>query len=118
MARKVHSEDDVGPWCVISLCTSHNHLVAANPRETAAPKLSHGEEEEAFRLSREGVSASIVRDLLQHRRGDHAVMYQQILNTIYKSKREYENGRSDLNVLLDQMKKAGSYYKVNESIDI
>lgn len=40
------SADDVGPWHVVALCTTHNHLVAADPRQAAAaPKLSEKEEE-------------------------------------------------------------------------
>lgn len=102
-----------GPWYVHNVCNTHNHSLASDVRLLTA-KLDDDEVEEVLEKRAAGVSSRSIADLLQTRHNE-LVTAHAISNAFQKAKAKYKAGRSDTQVMLDQLEKAGIPYKVSQS---
>lgn len=100
-----------GPWHVTKLVVVHNHLLATDARSISAGPLSEEQKREIYELAEMGVPASILRDVWQ-RLSVHTITENQFYSAISQAKRQYEDGRSDAEVLLAQLRRPGTFYQV------
>lgn len=94
-----------GPWYVCKVNTTHNHSVASDARLLPA-KLTDSEIADVREKRAAGVSMSTFAELLQMQH-DEIVTAQALNNALQKAKQKYKAGRTDTQVMLDQLEKAG-----------
>ena len=115
LGRKVKKDGSVGPWMVKQLCVTHNHLIATYPRQIRCPRLTSEEKEEIASHARKGIAANLLQRLFQDSR-QNTLTYAQVHAAIKAVDKDYENGRSDVKTLEDQMNdEADLFYTVSSS---
>jgi len=105
LRRTVRKDGATSPWRVVDVYFTHNHKIAEDPMLQSA----HITPEEAHEIRNQrqaGVTTSALVGLLQQRH-DSIVTAQTVYNALRMATEQYKDGRTDAQVLLDQLEAAG-----------
>ena len=101
--RKVKQNGAAGDWYVQRIDTTHNHLITSDPRQIKCRTFDQDEKDNLAKHAEKGISFNLLRALFQDSTAN-TLSYMQVLNAVKSVKRKYQNGRSDVRTLQDQLK--------------
>lgn len=84
---------------------THSHLIATDPRQIKCRRLTQEAKEVIAKHAEKSIACNLLRALFQDD-NINTLTYSQVLNAVKSVKKGYQNGRSDVKTLQDQLEGA------------